>query len=32
MADKIDIWVYADWKGMASPNIIGSNKNRFNIF
>lgn len=23
MADKTDIWVYADWKGMASPKCIG---------
>ncbi len=23
MADKTDIWVYADWKGMASPRCIG---------
>lgn len=23
MADKTDIWVYADWKGMPSPKCIG---------
>ena len=23
MADKTDIWVYADWKGMISPKCIG---------
>ncbi len=23
MADKTDIWVYADWTGMASPKCIG---------
>ena len=23
MADKTDIWVYADWKGMVSPKCIG---------
>jgi len=23
MADKTDIWVYADWKGMTSPKCIG---------
>jgi len=23
MADKTDIWVYADWKGMKSPKCIG---------
>jgi len=23
MADRTDIWVYADWKGMASPRCIG---------
>ena len=23
MADKTDIWVYADWKGMLSPKCIG---------
>ena len=23
MADKTDIWVYADWKGMISPKLIG---------
>jgi hypothetical protein len=23
MADKTDIWVYADWKGMASPKCMG---------
>lgn len=23
MADKTDIWVYADWKGMAAPKCIG---------
>lgn len=23
MADKIDIWVYAHWKGMVSPKCIG---------
>ncbi|HZK93690.1 MAG TPA: HipA domain-containing protein [Prolixibacteraceae bacterium] len=24
MADKTDIWVYADWKGMLSPKCIGT--------
>ncbi|WP_339739342.1 HipA domain-containing protein [uncultured Sunxiuqinia sp.] len=24
MADKTDIWVYADWKGMALPKCIGT--------
>lgn len=24
MADKTDIWVYADWKGMKSPKCIGT--------
>ena len=23
MADKTDIWMYADWKGMKSPKCIG---------
>lgn len=23
MADKTDLWVFADWKGMASPKCIG---------
>ena len=23
MADKTDIWVFADWKGMFSPKCIG---------